>query len=335
DFYPDFVSDDDPASGFAVAPQLPRFSDGYWDLHNRFALLLETHSWKDYPIRVRVTHNIIVSLAEMMAREGADWRKQGEESDARATHLGGQEVTLEYMNGPHVAMIDFRGYAYTRELSPISGALVTRYDTSRPQIWHVPFKDTIVPKTTVKAPAGGYIVPAAYAELVAEKLTLHRIHFERLGHARTDSPLETFRATAVTYSKVPFEGHTTLQFEGKWQDERRALPAGSLFVPIAQPASRVLVALLEPQAPDSLAAWGFFNTAFEAKEYIEPYVAEPMAREMLAKDPKLAAAFKERLATDPKFAADPQARLDFFYRLSPYWDEQLNLYPVYRVAAAP
>ena len=64
---------------------------------------------------------------------------------------------------------------------------------------------------------------------------------------------------------------------------------------------------------------------------MEPYVAEQVAAEMLARDPKVAAAFKKRLAADPKFAADPDARLDFFYRLSPSWDERLNLYPVYRV----
>jgi len=27
-------------------------------------------------------------------------------------------------------------------------------------------------------------------------------------------------------------------------------------------------ALLEPQAPDSFTSWGFFNAAFEQKEYI-------------------------------------------------------------------
>jgi hypothetical protein len=67
---------------------------------------------------------------------------------------------------------------------------------------------------------------------------------------------------------------------------------------------------------------------------MEPYVAEQVAEEMLAHDPKVAAAFKKRLAEDPKFAADPDARLDYFYRLSPSWDERLNLYPVYRVETA-
>jgi hypothetical protein len=334
-FYPSFVVEDDPASGFAATSPPPRFSNGYWDLHNRFALLVETHSWKDYPTRVRVTRNIIVSLADMMGREGARWRAQELESDARAQSLGGQDVALDFVPGPHLTTIDFLGYAYTRLPSAISGSLVTRYDITRPQVWHIPYRDEVVAKTMVKAPAGGYVVPVAHAAWVAEKLMLHGIHFERLTRAAPEAQTETFRATNATYSKAPFEGHTTLALEGKWQPERRALPAGSLFVPIAQPNARVLMTLLEPQSPDSLAAWGFFNTAFEAKEYMEPYVAEEFARNILAKDPKVAEAFNRRLAEDAQFAATPQARLDFFYRLSPSWDERLNLYPVYRVAAAP
>ncbi len=335
DFYPSFVVDDDPASGFAAGPPPPRFSNGYWDLHNRFALLVETHSWKDYATRVRVTHNIIVALSDMMAREGAQWRAAQKEADTRAAKLGGQDVALDFENGPHVTTIDFKGYAYTREPSAVSGALVTHYDTKKPEVWHLPFKDVVVPKTHVKAPTGGYIIPAADAAWMSEKLTLHAVRFERLANSRAAAHLETFRATKVTYSKIPFEGHTTMTFEGRWQPEARDIPAGSLFVPVAQPNARVLVALLEPQAPDSFAAWGFFNTAFEQKEYLEPYVAEDVAREILAKDPGAAAAFNQKLAEDPEFAASPQARLDFFYRRSSMWDERLNLYPVYRVSEPP
>lgn len=332
-FYPSFVVDDDPASGFAAGPPQPRFSNGYWDLHNRFALLVETHSWKDYPTRVKVTHNIIVSLSEMMAKQGARWRTELHQADDRATHLGGQDVALDFENGPHVTTVEFQGYEYTRQPSAISGALVTHYDTTKPQVWHVPFKDVVVPKTQVKAPTGGYVIQAADAAWMSEKLALHGIRFERIAKARADAPVETFRASKVTYSTVPFEGHTTMTFEGQWKAEGRAIPSGSLFVPIAQANARVLVAMLEPQAPDSFAAWGFFNTAFEAKEYMEPYVAEDVARGILAKNRDVAVAFNKRLAEDPKFAADPQARLDFFFRLSPSWDERLNLYPVYRTAS--
>jgi hypothetical protein len=52
---------------------------------------------------------------------------------------------------------------------------------------------------------------------------------------------------------------------------------------------------------------------------------------MLKKDPALQKEFAQRLDTDPEFARDPAARLDFFYRRHPSWDERLNLYPILRV----
>ncbi|HEX9629965.1 MAG TPA: hypothetical protein VF961_08090, partial [Pyrinomonadaceae bacterium] len=66
-------------------------------------------------------------------------------------------------------------------------------------------------------------------------------------------------------------------------------------------------------------------------EYGENYVLEKLAREMLAKDPKLRDEYQQKLASDPKFDGSPRARLDFFYRRSPYWDQQMNLYPVGRI----
>jgi hypothetical protein len=333
DFYPEFVKEDEPDSGFALNVYSPRFSNAYWALHNRLALLVETHSWKDYPTRVRVTHNTIMTLVDMMSREGAGWLAQVRAADARAQQLGGQTVTLDFDNGPHVKTIDFLGYAYTRKHSDVSGAIATFYDASRPAVWHVPLHDTIVPKTTVQAPRGGYIVPAAHAGWMAQKLALHGIQFEKL--AASEAEVETFRATQVTYSKETFEGRTMLTLAGRWAREQRQVPQGSLYVPIAQANSRLVVALLEPQGVDSLAAWGFFNTAFEAKEYMEPYVEEQIAEQMLAQDPAVAADFKQRLDSDPAFAQDPGARLDYFYRRSPSWDERLNLYPIYRISRAP
>jgi len=89
--------------------------------------------------------------------------------------------------------------------------------------------------------------------------------------------------------------------------------------------------LLEPQAPDSFAAWGFFNACFEQKEYLEPYVAEQIARTVLAQHPQLQDEFSRNLKEDPAFAASPAARLEFFLRRHPSWDSHLNLYPIVRV----
>ncbi|MBP6799318.1 MAG: peptidase M14, partial [Luteimonas sp.] len=75
--------------------------------------------------------------------------------------------------------------------------------------------------------------------------------------------------------------------------------------------------------------------AFERKEYMEAYVAEAVAREMLAADPRLRAEFERRLREDQAFAADPSARLEFFHRRHASWDERLDLYPVLRTDSVP
>ncbi len=121
--------------------------------------------------------------------------------------------------------------------------------------------------------------------------------------------------------------------KGAWLPERAELEAGSLFVPVAQPAGRLAVDLLEPEAPDSFLAWGFFNAHFERKEYMEAYVTERFAAEALARDPALLETFQHRLETDPEFARDGRERLDFFARRHPSWDSRYRLYPVMRVDA--
>lgn len=335
DFYPAFVRDDDPSSGFAVQVGRKFFSQEYWAARNRIGVLVETHSWKDYPTRVRVTRNSIIAMMEMAARDGRKWLDAAKAADEHGAQVGGTSVALTYENTPHVRTIDFRGYEYTREPSAVSGALLTRYNPKKPQIWRIPLVDEVRPAGTVTAPRGGYIVPAAYAQMVGDKLALHGVEFRKLAGASTGVDAEVFRATKVTPSPASFEGHVPLALEGQWTHERRDIPAGSLFVPIAQAHSLMLMALLEPKDPDSLVRWGFFTTSFERKEYMEAYVAEDVAQQLLKTDPAVRKEFEKRLSEDPEFARDPNARLDFFYRRHSAWDDRYDLYPVYRVDAAP
>jgi hypothetical protein len=330
DFYPSFVRDDDPASGFAAGVSPPRFSHQYWAARNRLGVLVETHSWKDYPTRVRITRNSIIAMLELAATQGGDWLAAAAEADRHELTLGGQPVVLSYGNTEHTQTIEFRGYEYTRTQSPVSGALMTRYDNQRPQIWRIPLYDEIKPEVTVTAPRGGYIVPAAHAAWVGQKLALHGIASRRLTKSLPAANVQVFRATKVSIAPETFEGRAALSASGEWKNETRAVAGGALFVPIAQPRAELAMTLLEPLAPDSLVSWGFFNAAFERKEYMEAYVAEAVATEML-KDPAVRAEFDKRIASDPAFANSPAARLDFFYARHPSWDDQYNLYPVYRV----
>lgn len=334
-FYPAFVTADDPSSGFADAVAPPRFSTGYLPLRNRFAMLVETHSWKPYPARVRITRNTMLDVLEIIAERGRDWRTEQLTADERSATLGGTRVALDYRATDKAREIEFRGYAYTRTPSEISGALMTRYDERKPQVWKVPLRDDVLPATQIDAPKAGYLVPAAWADRVAAKLDAHGVTYRRLADPQTRLALQAFRATTATFAGEPLESHQRATLQGEWKDETRDLAAGALYVPLAQARSRIAVALLEPQAPDSLAAWGAFNIAFEQKEYMEDYVAEDVARAQLKRDPALAAEFQRRLATDPEFVRNPAARLQFFARRHASWDEQFNLYPVFRVDRAP
>ena len=332
-YYPSFVVQDDPTSGFEDGVPPPRFSHGYFLLRNRIAMLVETHSWKEYPVRVRITRNTVVSVLEHVARDGASWLTTAKQADIAAASLGGRQEPLTYVAAPAARTVEFRGYAYTRTTSDVSGALMTRYDETTPQVWKVPLKDEIRPGIVVQAPGAGYLVPAAEASWVAAVLKTHGVEYRLLGKAwRGDA--QVFRATKSSFGSASVETHQRLTVEGDWTRESRATPAGALFVPIAQPRARLVMALLEPKAPDSLLAWGRFNNAFERKEYMEDYVAEAVAREML-RDPAVKAEFERRLREDTAFAQSPAARLEFFYRRHPSWDERYQLYPVLRVDAAP
>ena len=332
-YYPSFVVQDDPTSGFEDGVPPPRFSHGYFLLRNRIAMLVETHSWKEYPVRVRITRNTVVSVLEHVARDGASWLTTAKQADIAAASLGGRQEPLTYVAAPAARTMEFRGYAYTRTTSDVSGALMTRYDETTPQVWKVPLKDDIRPGIVVEAPGAGYLVPAAEAPWVAAVLKTHGVEYRLLGKA-WQGDAQVFRATKSSFGSASVETHQRLTVEGDWTRESRATPAGALFVPIAQPRARLVMALLEPKAPDSLLAWGRFNNAFERKEYMEDYVAEAVAREML-RDPAVKAEFERRLREDTAFAQSPAARLEFFYRRHPSWDERYQLYPVLRVDAAP
>ena len=333
-FYPSFEEYDDPASGIVDGVSPPRFSHGYFPLRNRFGILVETHSWKEYPVRVRITRNLVVGMLEQTARHGRDWLRIAADADVRAAALAGRDVPLDWIATDRVRTIDFRGYAFTRTPSDVSGGTMIRYDETTPQIWKMPLRDEIVPGRSVPAPAGGYLVPVAHAAEVARWLDVHGIDYRRLADALPGAMLETFRATAWRPSATSTEGRQRMEVDGQWQAETRDLAAGALFVPIAQPRARLVMAILEPQAPDSIVAWGGFNNAFERKEYMESYVAEAVAREML-RDPEVHDAFERRLAEDPAFAASPAARLGWFHARHSSHDGRLGLYPVHRTIVAP
>jgi hypothetical protein len=330
DYYPEFRTEDDPASGFELEIPPPRFSDAYWGVRNRIGVLVETHSWKTYAVRVRATIDALHSMLEATAKDGAGWLEAAKQADADALKLADHDVTLTYeANQSKSTPVEFLGYAYKREPSDISGALMTSYDPTQPKTFHLPLFDQLEPKLTVHAPKQGYYVPAPQAAQVEPWLKAHGISYKALAKANAERAMQEYRCPDPTFKPKSNEGHQELECKGTWVASRHALPPGSLFVPIAQTRARLVLHIFEPEAPDSLVSWGAFNAMFERKEYMEPYVAEQVAREML-KDPAVKAESDKKVSEDKAFAKDPDQRLEFFYRRHPSWDQRYGLYPIYK-----
>lgn len=335
EFYPAFQIEDDPQSGFANGVAPPRFSTSYLAQRNRFCVLLETHSYKSFETRVRISVETVLATLRAVTANAQVWQQAAAQADHSAITLGGQRVAVTYADGEQVRQIDFAGYAYALLPSVVSGRTRIAYDPATPQVWNVPYRPVPRADVFVDVPVGGYLVPALHADWVAARLAAHGVAFQRLKSALPDSGVQVFHVETKAFRPEPYEGRMPVKVTGVWRTEEHALPAGALYVPVAQRLSRLVVHLMEPVAPDSLVSWGFFNAYLEQKEYMEPYVLDPEAERMMAQDPVLARDFAERLATDPAFAADPNARRMYFYRRHPSFDSQMDVYPVFRVEGPP
>ena len=313
-----------------------RFSTGYVALQNRAALLVETHMLKPYEVRVRVTYDLVAAILDDIRAHPGELRRVVEAADrntiARANQPGATLPILFAAGDKPVAMI-LKGFDFTQTKSEISGDIWTQYDPARPKDYSIPnWRDLVVAKSATLPAA--YLVPAGWPQVIA-KLKLHGLHVETTTQPLTLA-VQRYQIDDPHWASTPFEGHLMLRkFVAKTETATLTFPPGSAVVRMDQRAANVAVNLLEPDAPDSLLRWGTFNAIFEQKEGADARVLEKLARDMLAQDTSLKAEFEERLKNDAGFAADPRARLEFFYRRSPWYARQnIGAYPVVKLDAA-
>jgi len=331
-WYLEFKDNRDFSLGIADFNGSPRFSTGYTPLRNRPGILIETHMLKDYRSRVLGTYDFLRFTLEEVNRSPSRLLEAVRAADERTRSQGrsydsARRVPLSYELTDKAKPYELKALDYQTEHSSVSGDLRVIFGT-QPLDVTVPMFDTFRVKAAV-APPLYYIVPIQWSGVI-EVLKAHRLRLRRLLED-TRLEVESYRFYDVTWPAGPFEGRQMPAFSVSPIREQRTFPAGSTVVPLAQKGAKLAVNLLEPESPDSLVAWGFFNAVFEHKEYAENYLLEQLAREMMAKDPVLREEFEQHLASESEFANSPSARLQFFYQRSPYWDPLRCLYPVGRV----
>ena len=316
------IDDRNPSAGIADFAAQPRLSHAYGDFARVPTVLVENHSLKPYRQRVLGTYVLIEEALRLAAAEGASLR-QAIVAD-RASRPS--EVVLGWrpseQPGP---TIPWRGIAYETYQSAISGRQEVRWlGRPRNSTMRVLVQE---PSLTVALPRAWW-VPASRPEVI-ERLRLHGVQFETLTAPRTVT-LEMARLVNPQLQAAN-EGHVPMRVESTRREQRsETFPAGSVRVPADQPLALVAAALLEPESPESLLAWGFFPDLLQRTEYIEGYAVEPLARRMIEEDPELGHAFDAAVAADPELARDADRRLQWFYERSAYYDDRYLLYPIGR-----
>ena len=310
----------------------PRYSHGYAALQGVPGVLLETHMLKPYATRVDAVREMLYAIvADVAERPEVLIGTVRAARDEIASAARGR-VTLSTTITDRADTLTFKGWRVEWAESPITGRPLARYMRD-PIDYRVPIRRDVVADRVVAAPAG-YVLPQEWAG-VAALLDVHGIRYRRFRTAWSDT-VERARVRAYWSRSKPYEGHFPITVTRIEQERRlESYRPGDLWIPLDQPAALVAVHLLEAQSPDGLVYWNRFDALLTPKEYAEDYVMAPLAEQMLAADPQLAAEFRARLEADTTFANDPRARIDFFYRRSKWADPQADLLPVTRALRRP
>ena len=328
-YYGDFRVAHDPRSGLKRGASTPRFSTGYVALANRPALLIETHMLKDYATRVRGTHAMLASTLDIVGRDAQELRRIDAEADRRTSQAAAHADTLalalktSYRDS---VMIDFEGYEFETPKSEVSGATWYRYGKT-PVAWMIPCFQTQSVLASVVLPQQ-YLIPPQWTDVIS-RLELHGIVFTRLEKPQRISVV-SYRLSKPSWKEKPFEGRHEVAYTCERSVADREYPAGTVVIDTRQPKAKIVAGLLEPTAPDALVQWGFFDPMFEAKEYVEDYVMEGIARDMLRDNDVLAREFAEA-KRDTSLANHPDRILAWFYARSQYAEGRVGVYPVGRL----
>lgn len=319
------IDDQNPRAGLSDGGLGERFSNGWGSAAHVPTILIENHSLKPYEQRVLGTYVFLETAMKTLATQGRDLRA----AVAADSALRPAEVPANFEADPTpVATRAFKGILYETYASSASGRQEIRWlGQPDPELWQLPFYGSR-PTLTLRRPEA-YWMPATYPELI-RRLRTHGVQMETLTEPRT-VPVDMLRLDDPRVASRTNEGHVAVTVTEVTPERRDwTFPVGSVRIPTDQPLGDVVVLLLEPQSSESFFAWGLMPEVLNRVEYIEGYAIAPLAEAMMAADPALKAEFEAKLAAEPEFAADGDARLQWFYERTPFYDDRYRLYPVGR-----
>jgi hypothetical protein len=130
----------------------------------------------------------------------------------------------------------------------------------------------------------GYLVLPGWPQ-IEKRLKFHGLHVEQLS---VPSLVEVEAVLLSNPASAPFSSQGLVRVSAEVQRVKRQLwvPPGSLWIPADQADFNVAAQLLEPEAPESLFAWGLLSSIFEEPACVDVALMEDRCGSL--KDSKMA-----------------------------------------------
>lgn len=318
-----------PETGLVDFLETARYSTGYSTLFAALGFVTETLKYKSFPQRVDATYEFLLSSLELMSSE------KNAIKTARLKALDDIKNQTLFdiawqLDTAYIDSIEFKGYETQYNESRFGqGTQLLVYDKTRPYTKIIPYLNRYKASVSIEKPSA-YIIPQSWHEVI-KRLKMNGIEMSRLEND-TSIAVEMYFIEDYETVKTPYEGHY-LHYNVKIRKEY--LPVnfykGDYLAYTNQAGNRYLIETLEPQGTDSYFAWNFFDGILQQKEWFSPFSFEPLALDLLKKDPFVREAFETKKKEDAGFAKDHWGQLYFIYKLSPYYENTHNRYPVGRL----
>ena len=317
-----------PDDGIAGFLDLGRYSTGYTAMFNTLGFMPETHMLKPYPQRVAATLALLKIYLNYCNQHAAEIMTARNAAKAWVTSATSFPINWK-LDMSAAEQFMFKGYTAKYKPSEVSGLTRLYYDREAPFEKNIPYYDTYSPALTIKSPKA-YIIPQAWSYVI-QRLKMNHVIMQQL-QEDTLMEVEVYYIDKFDNTPNAFEGHYLhSNITVKTVTQKIQYYKGDYVVYMNQEANNYIIQTLEPQAPDSFFAWGFFDAILMQKEWFSDYVFEDLAAEILKNNPELKKQLTEKQQSDPEFAKDAWAQLVFVFEHSEFKEVTHKRYPVGRI----
>jgi zinc carboxypeptidase len=237
--------------GWETYDARPRFGTNWMGLRGRLAVLSEGYSNADFRTRIQATYNFVAEVLSLAAEQRSTIKSLVQASSQWKT----DSVAVRSMLAPPTIQPVIA--EITRSAGDGTGGFARRQRTGVYRSIRMPVFGRFTAARKELFPAA-YLVPPRLRSVV-DLLQRQGVVVDSLTE-RWRGPVQAFAIESLTVDPL-FEGHRTVQAEGRWAGEPgdTAITAGWYLIPTAQPLGVLAAYLLEPASEDGVVTWNLLD----------------------------------------------------------------------------